>query len=195
MKTRVQWSVTVLWVGTLRRELLDHVIVLGERHLLRWVRRRATPRWAVVRRAIAEHPMRKHCRRLALVRSSFAPGRPWPRASRGRLRPPRLDLDPHLCRVVHAACIGAFSYRSRRELAREMSISPPPPPATLPAPERPRQDALARPVTSQKPRIQVSSVCTTGSDANDRRRRPSYGPWVRALEVARGDLRFNQSDS
>jgi transposase InsO family protein len=26
------------WVGTLRREVLDHLIVLGERHLLRQVR-------------------------------------------------------------------------------------------------------------------------------------------------------------
>lgn len=46
--------------------------------------------------------------------------------ARGQPRPPApssLGLDPHLRRVAHAACIGAFFDRSRRDIAREMSIS------------------------------------------------------------------------
>ena len=38
----------------------------------------------------------------------------WPRATPRPLAPYSLDLDPHLRRVGHAACIGAFSHRSRR---------------------------------------------------------------------------------
>src|ERR1019366_2008514 len=48
--------------------------------------------------------------------------------AQGELRPPApssLDLDPRLRRVARAACIGACSRRSRREIAREASISPP----------------------------------------------------------------------
>jgi hypothetical protein len=56
---------------------------------------------------------------LQLCPPAMAPGQPRPPA------PSSLDLDPHLRRVAHAACIGACSHRSRREIARETSISPP----------------------------------------------------------------------
>ena len=83
---------------------------------------------AAVAGAITKHPMR-NLRRPALVRFSFAPARRWPRATRGRAAHASLDLDPHLRRVGHPACIGAFSHRSRREIARETSIWPPQGPA------------------------------------------------------------------
>ena len=56
---------------------------------------------------------------LQLCPPAMAPGQPRPPA------PSSLDLDPHLRRVAHAACIGACSHRSPREIARETSISPP----------------------------------------------------------------------
>jgi hypothetical protein len=81
---------------------------------------------------------------LQLCPPAMAPGQPRPPA------PSSLDLDPHLRRVAHAACIGACSHRSRREIARETSISPP----QAPSPANARSTSGGRSTSPHRARAQ-----------------------------------------